>query len=70
MLLQELIKYKGNQVAPVELESVISELAGVKDIGVIGVPKGDGNELPRAYAVRESSTALVKSKSQIISSHD
>ena len=50
---KELIKYKSNQVPPVELESVILTIPGVKDVGVIGVPQGDGNELPRAYVVRE-----------------
>lgn len=49
-----MIKYKANQVPPVELESVIVTVPGVKDVGVIGVPQGDGNELPRAYVVREN----------------
>ncbi|KPI41329.1 putative acyl-coenzyme A synthetase [Cyphellophora attinorum] len=52
---KELIKYKSNQVPPVELESVILTVPGVQDVGVIGVPQGDGNELPRAYVVRDSS---------------
>ena len=62
--IQELIKYKGNQVPPVEVESTISEIHGVVDVGVIGVPRGDGNELPRAYVVRKSSS--VCSEEQIV----
>ena len=34
---------------------MILEVEGVKDVGVIGVPKGDGNELPRAYVVKDGS---------------
>lgn len=51
---KELIKYKGNQVSPTELESVVFAHPGVADVGVIGVPTSDGNELPRAYVVRKS----------------
>lgn len=54
---KELIKYKSNQVPPVELESVILTVPGVKDVGIIGVPQGDGNELPRAYVVRDAGSA-------------
>ena len=54
-VLQEVIKYKGNQVSPTELEGVIMQCPGVADVGVIGVPLPDANELPRAYVVRDSS---------------
>ena len=55
---QELIKYKGNQVSPVELESVILQHPAVIDVGVVGVRLSDGNELPRAFVVsgRDSKT--------------
>jgi acyl-CoA synthetase (AMP-forming)/AMP-acid ligase II len=48
--LQELIKYKGLQVAPAELEGVLIAHDAVLDAAVIGIPQ-DGNELPRAYVV-------------------
>ena len=54
-ILQEVIKYKGNQVSPSELEGVIMQCPGVADVGVIGVPLPDANELPRAYVVHDSS---------------
>ncbi|KAK5045111.1 hypothetical protein LTR84_010259 [Exophiala bonariae] len=48
---KELMKYKGNQVSPVELEAIISQHPAVIDVGVTGVQLADGNELPRAYVV-------------------
>ncbi|KAF1992457.1 amp dependent CoA ligase [Aulographum hederae CBS 113979] len=49
---KELIKVKGFQVAPPEIEGVLLGLEGVVDVGVIGVKGGEGTELPRAYVVR------------------
>jgi 4-coumarate--CoA ligase len=53
--LQELIKYKGLQVAPAELEALLLAHPLVTDAAVIGVPDpdGSGNELPRAYIVAD-----------------
>ncbi|KAL1957752.1 hypothetical protein VTO42DRAFT_5595 [Malbranchea cinnamomea] len=45
---KELIKVKGNQVAPAELESLLLDHPAVADAAVIGVAK-DGDEYPRAY---------------------
>eukprot|EP00092_Neocalanus_flemingeri_P009971 GFUD01010749.1.p1 GENE.GFUD01010749.1~~GFUD01010749.1.p1 ORF type:complete len:538 (+),score=152.80 GFUD01010749.1:161-1774(+) len=53
--LKELIKHKGWQVAPAELEGIILSLPGVQDAGVIGVPakeEGDG-DVPKAFVVRK-----------------
>lgn len=50
---KELIKVKGNQVAPAELEALLLERTDVADAAVIGVPI-DSEELPRAYIVRAS----------------
>ncbi|KIK43991.1 hypothetical protein CY34DRAFT_803226 [Suillus luteus UH-Slu-Lm8-n1] len=47
---KELIKYKGFQVAPAELESVLLQHAEVADAAVIGIEsKEEATELPRAY---------------------
>lgn len=35
--MKELIKVKGNQVAPAELENVVIEMGGVGDVAVVGV---------------------------------
>jgi acyl-CoA synthetase (AMP-forming)/AMP-acid ligase II len=52
---KELIKYKGLQVAPAELEALLLAHNSITDAAVIGVPdpSGSGNELPRAYVVAD-----------------
>jgi acyl-CoA synthetase (AMP-forming)/AMP-acid ligase II len=53
---KELIKYKGLQVAPAELEAVLLSHPLVLDAAVIGVLTDDGtNEVPRAYVVADKS---------------
>ncbi|KAJ6006669.1 hypothetical protein N7451_004613 [Penicillium sp. IBT 35674x] len=47
---KELIKVKGNQVAPAELEGLLIEHPAVADVAVIGIPHGN-DEQPRAYVV-------------------
>ncbi|KAF2003382.1 4-coumarate-CoA ligase-like protein [Amniculicola lignicola CBS 123094] len=49
---KELIKYKGFQVPPAELEGILLSHPGVNDVAVIGVyHKDHASELPRAYVV-------------------
>ncbi|MEU0371473.1 4-coumarate--CoA ligase family protein [Streptomyces sp. NPDC006283] len=50
---KELIKYKGFQVAPAELEALLLTHESIADAAVIGVYDGDGNEIPKAYVVRQ-----------------
>ncbi len=54
---KELIKSKGHQVAPAELEGILLSHPGVADSAVIGihVPE-EGTELPRAYVVLKPNT--------------
>jgi 4-coumarate--CoA ligase len=49
--LKELIKVKGFQVAPAELEAVLLTHPGIADAAVIGVPDDESGEVPRAYVV-------------------
>ena len=49
---KELIKVKGHQVAPAELEGLLLESPDVADAAVVGVITPDGMEKPRAYVVR------------------
>ncbi|KAK1585008.1 AMP-binding enzyme [Colletotrichum navitas] len=49
---KELIKYKGIQVAPAELEALLVTHPKIQDAAVIGVD-GEGTELPRAYVVAD-----------------
>jgi acyl-CoA synthetase (AMP-forming)/AMP-acid ligase II len=51
---KELIKYKGYQVAPAELEAVLLTHPAVADAAVIGVTDGEGQEVPKAFVVRQS----------------
>ncbi|OOO12150.1 AMP-dependent synthetase and ligase [Aspergillus oryzae] len=48
--LKELIKVKGNQVAPAELEALLLEHPAIADAAVIGITT-DNDEGPRAYVV-------------------
>jgi len=50
--LKELIKYKGFQVAPAELEAVICSNDLLTDCAVIPVEDKRGGEVPRAYVVK------------------
>jgi len=52
--LKELIKVKGYQVAPSELEDLIRKYEGVVDVAVTGVPDEMAGELPRAYVIRKN----------------
>ncbi|MEV5314108.1 4-coumarate--CoA ligase family protein [Streptomyces sp. NPDC052610] len=54
---KELIKYKGFQVAPAELEALLLTHPGIADAAVIGVYDDNGNEVPRAYVVRQPNAA-------------
>lgn len=49
--LKELIKFKGFQVAPAELEGLIINHPKVSDVAVIGVPDEEAGELPKAFIV-------------------
>lgn len=49
---KELIKYKGFQVAPAELEALLLAHDAIADAAVIGVLDDEGNEIPQAFVVR------------------
>ncbi|MFF3946983.1 4-coumarate--CoA ligase family protein [Streptomyces sp. NPDC001902] len=55
---KELIKYKGYQVPPAELEAVLLTDPRVADAAVIGVVDEDGNEIPKAYVVPQQGSGL------------
>jgi 4-coumarate--CoA ligase len=60
---KELIKYKGNQVSPSELESVLLEHPFVNDAGVCGVSDGRGDEVPVGFV---SLTSGVERTEQVL----
>jgi len=49
--LKELIKVKGYQVAPAELESLLLEHPLIADAAVIPIPDGESGEAPKAFVV-------------------
>jgi acyl-CoA synthetase (AMP-forming)/AMP-acid ligase II len=49
--LKELIKYKGFQVPPAELEALLLTHPAVADAAVIGVPDDEAGEIPSGYVV-------------------
>lgn len=51
--LKELIKVKGFQVPPAELEEILRDHPAVADAAVIGVPHPKSGEVPRAYIVKK-----------------
>lgn len=55
---KEMIKYKGFQVAPAELEAVLISHPGVADVAVIPRPDPEAGEIPKALVVtRDEVTA-------------
>jgi acyl-CoA synthetase (AMP-forming)/AMP-acid ligase II len=48
---KELIKYKGFQVAPAELEAILLTHPAVADAAVIPIPDDEAGEIPKAYVV-------------------
>ena len=71
--LKELIKYKGFQVAPAELEAVLLTHPAVADAAVIGRAHDEAGEIPVAFVVlkpghevtEDDITAFVASRSPL-----
>ncbi|CAH2090536.1 unnamed protein product [Euphydryas editha] len=58
---KELIKVKGFQVPPAELEAILREHSAVLDAAVIGIPHDTKGEIPKAFvAFRPGQSANVK----------
>lgn len=51
---KELIKYKGLQVAPAELEALLLSHPDITDAAVIPIPDDDAGEIPKAFIVARS----------------
>ncbi|RDW70708.1 acyl--CoA ligase [Aspergillus mulundensis] len=65
-IIMELIKYKGLQVSPVEVEGFLLTHPSVADVAVVGAPdpEAPGNELPRAYVVLKASKRVSEAELQ------
>ncbi len=56
--MDDVIKSRGEKVAPREIERVLGELPGVRDVAVIGVPDEILGEAPKAFVVLEKEASL------------
>jgi len=55
--LKELIKYKGFQVAPAELEALLLTHPAVADVAVVPIADEDAGEVPKAFVVAREELA-------------
>ncbi|KAK4481363.1 hypothetical protein RD792_012250 [Penstemon davidsonii] len=60
--LKELIKYKGYQVPPVELEALLLIHPEIVDAAVIPFPNKEAGQVPMAYVVRKTGSTLSENR--------
>lgn len=58
---KELIKYKGYQVPPAELEALLLTHPDIADAAVVGVHDDEGEEVPKAFVVAQPGSGLDES---------
>ncbi len=67
---KELIKYKGFQVPPAELEALIVTHPAVADVAVIGIPEVEAGELPKAFVVlKPDHSATAEELQEFVAGH-
>ena len=68
--LKELIKFKGFQVAPAELEALLITHPKVADVAVIGVPDDEAGEIPKAFiATAPGEIVTLEEIQELVSEH-
>ncbi|XP_048137265.1 4-coumarate--CoA ligase-like 9 [Rhodamnia argentea] len=60
--LKELIKYKGYQVAPAELEHLLHSNLDITDAAVIPYPDEEAGQIPMAFVVRKPGSKITESQ--------
>ncbi|XP_049365553.1 4-coumarate--CoA ligase 2-like [Solanum verrucosum] len=58
--LKELIKYKGFQVAPAELEALLLTLSSISDAAVVPMKDEQAGEVPVAFVVRSNGSTITE----------
>lgn len=56
--MDDIIKSRGEKVAPKEVENVITNIEGVKEVAVVGVPDGILGQAVKAFVVLESGATV------------
>ncbi|XP_073952408.1 luciferin 4-monooxygenase-like [Choristoneura fumiferana] len=56
--LKDVFKYKGIQVAPAEIETILKSHPDVREVCVVGRPAGDIGDLPAAFVVRQPGSTV------------
>ena len=65
--IKELIKYKGFQVPPAELEGILASHDKISDVAVLGVYREDlASEVPLAYVVPKEGTGSKELEKEIV----
>ncbi|XP_018019407.2 4-coumarate--CoA ligase 3 [Hyalella azteca] len=60
--IKELIKVKGFQVSPSEIENVLLKHPAIADAGVTGIPHEDYGEVPRAYIISSKGSSVTENE--------
>lgn len=68
---KELIKFKGLQVPPAELEDILCSHPSVADAAVVGLPDSEAGELPKAFVtLKEGAVASVEELQKFMNRND
>lgn len=68
--MKELIKFKGFQVAPAELEALLITHPKVADVAVIGVPDDEAGEVPKAFVTTPPGVSVTLEEIQALVSEN
>ena len=64
--MKELIKYKGFQVAPAELEALLITHPKIADVAVIGIPNDEAGEIPKAFVTEAPGATITLEEIQAL----
>ncbi|CAH1965962.1 unnamed protein product [Acanthoscelides obtectus] len=68
--IKEVMKYKGFQVAPAQLENILFQHPGVKEVSVVGKPDDRVGELPTAFVVKQEGVSVTENELvQLVAQH-
>ena len=64
--MKELIKFKGFQVAPAELEALLITHPKIADVAVIGIPDDEAGEIPKAFVTEAPGASITLEEIQAL----